>query len=236
MQIEKKLIACSILAIAIGIATVVPLAFLMTPTSASAQITDDPWFNLNINYATCEAKTVFSSNLSAMYSYTYNYTTNPNAIDTQNGARIEYFRIQIYSDQGQLVNQIVALAANCTENINPIEVQFARQDWFNTSNVQGSAIDFAPNFNGALPADIGYSAHCFTTEQQEQIEKIQNAQTIYIDICRVGYITYTGNDTVVSFANNEVAQHYELTKTGNGFSYGVRPAGYSADLVPGQTP
>jgi hypothetical protein len=235
MQIEKKLIACSILAIAIGIGTVVPLAFLMTPTSASAQITDDPWFNLNINYATCEAKTVFSNNTSAMYTYVSNYTTNPNAVD-QTGARIEYFRIQIYSNKGQLVNQTIALAANCSENINPQEIQFARQDWFNTSDVQGSYFDFVPNFNGALPEDIAYSAHCFTTEDEGQIENIQNAQTVFIDICRVGYITYTGNDTVVSFANNEIAQHYELTKSANGFFYGVRPSGYAADLIPGQTP
>ena len=38
MHIEKKLILCSILAVVIGISTVTPLAFLMTP--ATAQSTD----------------------------------------------------------------------------------------------------------------------------------------------------------------------------------------------------
>lgn len=50
MQIEKKLIICSILAVAIGILTVTPLAFLMTP--ATAQSTDDqPKFSFDVPYA-----------------------------------------------------------------------------------------------------------------------------------------------------------------------------------------
>lgn len=235
MQIEKKLVLCSILAITIGIATVVPLAFFMKPTVASAQTTDDPWFNINVSYATCEAKMVFS-NLAAMYTYVYNYTVNPDAIDTQIGARTEYFRIQIYTDQEQLVNKSVAIVANSSEIYDPRDTQFARPNWFNTSGVSASNIDFISDFNGTLQPDIGYQANCYATEEDAQIKAIQNAQTIYIDIHRVGYITFTGNDTVVSLANDEIVQHYELTKNGDGFFYGIRPTGYAADQIPGQIP
>jgi hypothetical protein len=52
MQIEKKLILCSIIAISIGIAAVAPVAYFMNTPQASAQTIDNPWFNLNLSYAT----------------------------------------------------------------------------------------------------------------------------------------------------------------------------------------
>ncbi len=38
MQIEKKLILCSVLAVAIGIATIIPLQYLMNTETASAML------------------------------------------------------------------------------------------------------------------------------------------------------------------------------------------------------
>ena len=50
MQIEKKIIICSILAISIGIASIAPLAFL----SVKAETTvNEPWFNVVVPYAYC---------------------------------------------------------------------------------------------------------------------------------------------------------------------------------------
>ncbi len=43
-MIEKKLVLCSILAIAIGIATILPLAFSMSKFTAEPA-NDAPWFN-----------------------------------------------------------------------------------------------------------------------------------------------------------------------------------------------
>ncbi|NLF88115.1 hypothetical protein GX563_04745, partial [Candidatus Bathyarchaeota archaeon] len=53
MQIEKKLILCSILAISIGIAAIIPLQYLMNTKTASALPNVEPWFNPNIEYAYC---------------------------------------------------------------------------------------------------------------------------------------------------------------------------------------
>src|SRR5665647_1730310 len=51
MKLEKKLILCSILAIAIGIATVAPLAFFMSPAKAQTDTTDQPQFSFDLPYA-----------------------------------------------------------------------------------------------------------------------------------------------------------------------------------------
>jgi hypothetical protein len=241
MQIEKKLILCSVLAVAIGIAAVVPIAFLMTPATASAQTTDAPWFNLNINYAACKSTMVFSK-LNAMYTYVYNFSVNPEAVDAQADGRIEYYRVQIYSDQKQLTNESIAIVANSSKAYDPSTFQFSQQNWFNTSDVQASNIDFMQIINGTIHNYAGCRATtvCIAESDQlsdgtngnDQIQNIRNAQTIYIDVHRVGYITFTGNNTVVSLANDEIAQHYELTKSGDVFSYGIRPNGYMADQIP----
>jgi hypothetical protein len=96
--------------------------------------------------------------------------------------------------------------------------------------------------NGTIQNEVGYKATTLSiaesdqlsdgTNGNDQIQNIRNAQTIYIDVHRVGYITFTGNNTVVSLANDEIAQHYELTKSGDVFSYGIRPNGYMADQIP----
>ena len=50
MKLEKKLIACSILALIIGISSVFPLVFLMSAT-AKAETSSEPWFSINVPYS-----------------------------------------------------------------------------------------------------------------------------------------------------------------------------------------
>ncbi len=55
MKIEKKLIACSILATIIGISSVLPLVFLMPATAkanfATVADSSESWFSINIPYS-----------------------------------------------------------------------------------------------------------------------------------------------------------------------------------------
>lgn len=232
MQIEKKLILCSVLAVAIGIATIVPVAYFMN-TRVSAQTADEqPWFNLNISYATVSIFNPFGEDL-ASYCHVYNYTVNPDAIDTQVGSRIECFRIQIYSDKQQLVNKTAYLEVNCTEFLSPYEVQFARDGWFNVTGRGGTSGTFSANFNGSF-TDVPGAADGFGTEDADQIQAIREANVIYIDVHRAGYITNNGNSTVAIRANDEIVQHLELIKSGDQFVYGVKPFGYALDKIPGE--
>lgn len=229
MQIEKKLILCSILAISIGIAAIVPVAYFMNNT-ASAQTIDDPWFNLNLSYATAGVTNPFGEDL-ATYRFVYNYTVNPNAVDTQVGGRFECFRLQIYSDKEQLANTTAYVEVNCAEFIEPYSIQFSRDGWFNLTRPTAVSGTFFANFNGTLPQGVGGSSGNGNGEAQ-QVQAIRDAQSFYIDVHRVGYITCTGNNTVVTLANDEVIQHIELTKSGDQFVYGTRPVGWMLDQTP----
>jgi hypothetical protein len=103
MQIEKKLILCSVLAISIGIAAIVPLAYVMGNIStAKAQINEaTPWFNIDVPYATYTANLTEGPIGYGNYSETattyaifhdikYNATVNPTASPNLEGARADF--------------------------------------------------------------------------------------------------------------------------------------------------
>lgn len=240
MQIEKKLILCSILAVAIGIAAIAPAAYFMN-TAVSAQSTEDkPWFNLNINYATAGITNPFGEDI-ATYQVSYNYTVNPDAVDTKVGGRIEYYRLQVYSDKTQLVNTTAYLAVNCSEYLDRDAIAFERKGWFNTSGL-ASVGSFSLNFTGTLDfagagASFGTTAKDNPLNEKsgaQQLQDVQDAQTIYVDVYRIAYITCSNNSTTVHLANDEVIQHVELTKNGDQFVYGTKPSGWMLDKIPGE--
>jgi len=264
VKIEKKLIAFSILAITIGTASIVPLAFFMSP--AKAQTTDDiPWFNFDVVYASWNATSKDGAigyldgigpiydlvSYSSTYLVLLNYSVNPDAINILDNARVEYYQLQVYSDQGQIENVTIFFGANCKDAIDPTKsFFFARPDWFNTTTSGGGT--FITNFNGTLASSLAnglglglagtsgsYSSNSFknTTLPQEFLN-IQNANKLYIDVRRLGYVTFDSNSTIVTLASNEVIQHIELTKRGDQFVYGTLPQSQLPQIptIPEQKP
>ncbi|MCW3984305.1 MAG: hypothetical protein NWE96_09985 [Candidatus Bathyarchaeota archaeon] len=256
MQIEKKLILCSILAISIGIATIVPLAYVMGNISTAKAQTDEatPWFNLNVPYAIYTANVTDSLveypdgrgpriTYTTAYDIKYNATKNPEASPNLEGARVEFFEFQIYSDLGSIENITLYVGANGNGNttFNPLEnFQFSRENWFNISEITangGAGGLFIFQYNGTLGnvfGDQGWlggtggssSSSFFPGEEQTASQKFQNtyyADKIYIDVRRVGFVSFIGNSTIVTLADNSVFQHLELTRQGDQFIYGTLP-------------
>jgi hypothetical protein len=165
-MIEKKLILCGILAVAIGIATIVPLRYMMAAqTQANAQTSEKPWFNINMPYAYYRAN---ASNIQSGLSYSegfyiaLNITTNPEAMKTLPNARLEYYQIQVYSDQGSIENFTYVICTNCEGNTNPYtDFNYAYANYFDAGDiVDGNQTNvilptrewiFFPYFNGTLP-------------------------------------------------------------------------------------
>lgn len=233
MKLEKKLIACSILAIAIGIATIVPLAFLMSPAKAQTTL-DMPWFNLNVPYVYWTANTseggatyiTGPGTFGEAFKIALNLTASPDvAKSTLPGARIEYYQMQVYSDQGQIANLTYYFGVNCTGSVDPSSTfSFARANWFNTTTI--ALAGFMPNFNGTLNPSLSTTEGGIVSSTvgnsfgvPKEILNLQNAQVLYIDVRRLGYVTFNGNSTVVTLSDSGIDQHMELTKYGDGFLY-----------------
>jgi hypothetical protein len=237
MKIETKLVVCSILAVSIGIAAIVPLAFFMSPAQAQTTPNGVPWFNVEVPFAYYSAVSIGAHNDIISYGSAsnvgLNYTVNPAAADNLANARVEYFQIRVYSDLGPIEDIVTCIGANCTGYINTSTFSFARDNWFNTSAVSSSGGVFYTFFNGTLPDDNGpaggigsfSSSSCSAdTTLPQNFLNAQNAQTIYLDISRLGYATFEGDNTIFTLADHAVIQHVELTKNGNIFSFGDVPA------------
>ena len=121
MQIEKKLIAWSILALVIGVAAILPLQYLMTgQAEAKAQIT--PWFDFGIPYAYVNLQVSGGNDTmtwdGAMFQAIANFTLTSDAINLKNAdAQIEFYQFRLYSDTASIVNITYSVAV-CREELN----------------------------------------------------------------------------------------------------------------------
>jgi hypothetical protein len=231
MQIEKKLILCSILAVAIGIAAVVPVAYFMNAKSntifATAETLDKPWFDISVPYAYFKANTTdnFYQSSTAII---LQPTINNDVVSQQTDARIEYFVFDILNEQGlQLANATFSIGTNSSTIGDPSSLfTFNRENWFNSSAF-GSGY-YLTNLTGPVRLlGTGGSVICGYGDSNEIKEKfgavlatMENDQTIYLEARRLGYVTFDGNDTIVTLAGDQIIQRLELTKTGDSFTYG----------------
>jgi hypothetical protein len=243
-MIEKKLMLCAILAITMGIATIVPLEYMMAAEAQeNAQANIElpkvkPLFNgVNITYAYCNPNKISTNDTMTLYGamiqVVANFTLNADALKDAD-AQIEYYNFAVSSDQGPIVNMgyDIVIAAN--------------QDII-TGMGPGATITFANGltFNGPINDDqdvnygcggggINYDAwngnytiglisdYLFGTDPNnlpQAATELRNAQTLYIDVSKVCTVTVKGNVTVTTPASNEVLQHIVLTSIGSGFGF-----------------
>jgi hypothetical protein len=138
VQINKKLIVFSILAVVIGVTSILPLSFLMTQANAQTPY-EKPWFNIKIVYAYWTANLTETSNRTVSWDVSnylfFNYSLNDGALDKGVEGRIEYYQIQVYSDKAPLENITEYFGYNSTGPIDPSSsFAFAHQNWFNATD------------------------------------------------------------------------------------------------------
>lgn len=161
MQLEKKLILCSILAISIGISTIVPLTFLMTPASAQPSV-DRPAFKFDMPYA--YVRNVWDNNTLTNDTYGWAFSvvfrTTPNFDLTDDSvAYYETYRAELSSDNVSIGN--ITLSALATTGINgpPANFTFFLNDWYTFTilvNERGPVGRTGPYNGTALNFKNGY--------------------------------------------------------------------------------
>jgi len=248
MQIEKKLILCSILAIAIGIATIIPLQYLMTAeaktnaeTLAEAQAitqatTVEPWYNVDVTYAYCNPYAGGEVNETSTWSGTSirimaNFTLIPEAPKIGE-AQIEYYKFTVSSEQGPITDLYYYIAQD--QNNSVINGLGGEGTFVFTNGLTYNGIKTSGGQGGTYDALWGnytlgdFIAQINIENEQEVVAKIRNAQTLYIDVTKAATVKVTGNITVTEPASVEPLQHIELTKVNDGFLFG----GYKRGTLP----
>jgi hypothetical protein len=152
-------------------------------------------------------------------------------LNQQTGARIEYFEIIYYTDDQQLLKTTYFIGTNSTYLENPRDfIMFSREGWFDDAlrlSAGGIYWDDAHSCSSDITQHIG-STFMGINDDNPLDEKysailvaLENKQTIYVDVIRVGYTTFDGSDIVINFSSNQIIiQRLELTKNGNAFTFG----------------
>lgn len=235
---EKKLILFAVVAIAIGIATIVPLEFML---AAEAQIkiakenvaitNVQPWFNVGVTYAHVNPEVNGGNSTMSLYGAKIealaNFTLTPNALETAD-AQIEYYRFAVSSDQGLIVN----MGYYVLESKGAELVTFVSGDgtigFANGLTYKGPACNGGQGINAEAwnkPFIVGLvSDYIFGTSANDvpkAVTDIRNAEAIYIDVSKVCTVTVKGNVTVTTPSSSDILQHIELIKTDTGFTYGA---------------
>ncbi|MCL2686643.1 MAG: hypothetical protein FWE73_09725 [Candidatus Bathyarchaeota archaeon] len=246
MKIEKKLVALSILAIAIGIATVTPMAILMNanaqtsqPYGESIQVYGEPWLDLEITgaYFTIDLANgeILNTEYIRTHEISYQTTLNDNALSHQPKARMEYFEATFYADNIELLKQpFSVIMTDFSSGSFPTELfGFFNEYLFNCS---------APAFNSTngTPHDICEmtSSRCCGRSGATDIDEYEaflEVQTVHLEIKYIGSVSFDGNNTVVSFANDQNIQHIELTKNkGGNTGFGLNSFGFGSRYSSGK--
>jgi hypothetical protein len=225
---ERKPILLGIFAILVGITTILPLEYLMSPHIAQAA--SAPWFNVNVFYAYCNPnQNGGNSSVSFYGSYiqaVVNITLTPYAMKDAD-AQIEYYQFAVSSDQGPIVNVTYYVVQSTQDAITSISgtgtISFANGLTYSGHPSNGGQVINRDVSNNSFTL-ASVDDYIFTIDPNDvpqAVTELRNAQTLYMDMSNVCTVTVNGNVTVTTPANPEILQHITLTKTGSIFVYGT---------------
>jgi hypothetical protein len=223
VKTEKKLIACSVLALLIGVSSVVPLLFLM-PRTVKAETGPKPQFSVEVPYAyICRGTSLIPSDpknpselteiQTVSYDIVLNYTLIEDAETAHCDARIEYYLIEIYSDKGYIGNLTENEGVSYNSSFTLPNFFFSRDSWFD-ANSSGGGGGFYFNWTTGESQTIMTGGH-----GTDWVSTFGEPETITISVRRLGWITFNGNSTVATLANGEEIARIQLEKYGDGFLY-----------------
>jgi len=224
MKIEKKLIALSILALIIGMATILPLVYL-TPRTTTVQT---PFFNPTIRRISVSVGPFSQSFDSAALNVHMDYvmtsdTTNFKEVD----AKIEVYNFHFYTDHDSVANitHSVAITGNVSDSNSPSGVinaivdcakdrdtyTFADGTVYDLTKtlgtVEGSIVtcfdseDLKFSYRPDGHLILGGGASIFDFDGEKSVQKLailKSTQTLYVDVTRVMSVTYKHSSNILS--------------------------------------
>lgn len=229
MQIEKKLILCSVLAVAIGVASILPLQYMMSDDVVATAQTITPWFDFSMPYLYVKLYDGAGNNTltwdGASIQGVANFTLTPDALELKNAdAQIEYYRLRIYSDKGDIINLTYSAGVSRQEtNVTGYpggyysaitgggnnQYFFADGTTYNGSAVAGdsqcSGGSIVGILTGTLP-EVNYTTSVISAyiasyggdRSVQALDALRNANELYIDVSRICSVSYHGDSSATT--------------------------------------
>ena len=242
MKLEKRLIIYGILAITIGVSSVVPLVFLMNaPVAVKADISNEPWFSIDIPYSYWVTSDGVLDHpgepidwagnetdyVSEQHMIVLNITLNTDTTNQPVDAQFEYYQIDVSSDKGLIENMHWTVGTNSNPGFNISGLigsfSFMRNEWFDTSNFEitkygggggFSMANWTTGFSKLWPQAGAGTGTIDRSGSSSTVSMLREAETIFIKIHRIGWVTFSENTTQVTLANNELVADIQLEKYG----------------------
>lgn len=241
MKLEKKLIICSIIAVTIGISSVLPLMFLM---SATAQVTaaPEPWFSIDMPYSYWETlngpleyhpnmqfpgieELNETNSVSEQHTIPLNITLTADPTKQPVDAQIEYYQIEVNSDKEHIMTKYFVVGTNGNSDFDVgvllKDFHFNRNDWFNTDdfdleNAGGGGGLARQDWNSGtwtiFPLGGSGSGSVSASSTCREVDMLRAADSLTISLYRVGFVTFSGKSTTVNLANNELVDQIQLER------------------------
>jgi hypothetical protein len=240
MIIEKKLIVISVIALLIGVSSVIPLVFLMSGT-VKAETGPEPWFSIDVPYAyyvtsdgpldyshtTFPSSMIDPNSVSLQGIIPLNVTLTAEPIEQDVDAQVEYYQIDLSSDKELIENLHFVVATNSDKSFNITNLlssfHFMRDDWFDTDTFDpmksggggGFAItNWTPGRSILFPEGSSSSGTVGSSSTSREVSAFREAETIVISIHRIGFVTFSDNSTEATLTNNEIVAQIQLEKYG----------------------
>jgi hypothetical protein len=212
---NKKLVVCGLIAVMVGIATIVPLGLFLT-----TQLDREPQFDLKVGYAYIDnywdnntAK--IEKNYGWVYSIVlesspkYNLRQFPFNLFPYADGVSEYYTAEVSSDKGSLGNFSYAASQYTLDALkNGLRIQ--TNDLFLSKASQSYGA--AGNLNGTT---IGY-----IMGPAENLDTLLGKpDSLTLTIRREGWVVLKNNSTTIHLADSEVITEVKLQTYGDGFMY-----------------
>ncbi|MDR1993189.1 MAG: hypothetical protein LBQ98_06830 [Nitrososphaerota archaeon] len=225
-----------------------PIASAQTSVADSLFNIDVPcaYYNANATY-NVEINSVFDGSHRVLDIYyragsviAVQPSINYNVLGNDTVARIEIFEYTVYTDNLQLQKTYSYFSYNpeafgLADNGNGYMVaNFASKYW--QENIEPKLVGTTKSFGGESVSDPDKPMNVWIAGEMENfglgtgrsldkryrniLAEVEQAQSVYLDVRRVAYMSVYADDTVVIVEDSKLVQHLELTKTNDGFMYG----------------
>lgn len=206
-----------------------------------AETSNEPWFSFTIPYAywiTSNGSIEHMGNnqfpiestidenrlVSQQHKMYYNLTLNIDASKESYDAIVECFKIELSSDKGLVRTKLYDVGTNFNNSFS-LENTFNDPpfpDLFEMKYGGGGGYrkpDWPIGHSCLFPSGGAGTGTIGGSGSSKLVTDLNEAEELFITVYRTGWITYSNNSTITTLVDNEIMDHIQLEKFGDGWLY-----------------
>ena len=193
---------------------------LSNGTLVTVNSTDSGSVHVPLDFELNETNSVSEQHMMFL-NLTLNVDTTVETID----GRVEYYQIDLSSDKELIETTYFFIGTNSNSSFkfdNFVQNFHFKYDWFdtNTFNLKSGgggglfSYNWTAGFSRLWPEGGSGGGTLGGSGKARRVTALREAETLFITVYRSGWVTFAGNSTTVTFANNELIDQIQLQRYG----------------------